>query len=64
MSEPVRPKQNIPDGDPVIVRQPDGTVVSKQYYTNGNIRTRNLFPAQYPDAKPEAPRKPKGVKGE
>jgi len=58
MSEPVRPKQNIPDGDPVVVRLPNGNVVTKQYYTNGNVTSRHVFAGDYPDAKPEAPRKP------
>lgn len=60
MSEAVRPKVNTPDGAPIPVRLPNGDVVLKQNYTNGNYRTTNVRAEDYPDAKVEAPkRKPK-----
>ena len=60
----VKPTVNRPDGAPKIIRLPDGSVVSKQYYDNGNYTTKRLFAPDHPDAVLEVREIPKPKKRE
>ena len=51
-SDRVRPDPQVKDGEPEALRLPNGRFVLRQKFTNGNVQDTQVFPSDYPDAKP------------